>query len=150
MTSNSPLRNILWVAIGATVYYALLGFVYSKAPYTSMPQWWGAHGISRPFAVVSWFTLLNVAGALLSSIPVAIALVFAGKARPLGRAAVVGLLAALATVAGGLSEYGLPDSSGAWFGDIAQFLGICGAVVAVVAIVGRLPSNTSLERTREG
>jgi hypothetical protein len=143
------LRNILWVAIGATVYYGLLGFVYSKAPYTSMPQWWGAYGISKPFAVVSWFTLLNVAGAVLSSMPVAIALVFAGKARPLGRAAVVGLLAALAIAAGGLSEYGLPDSGGAWLADIAQFLGICGAVVASVALVGRLPSNTSLERTRD-
>jgi hypothetical protein len=143
------LRNILAVAISTAVYYTLLSFVYSNAPYTSPPQWWGIHSGSGPTRVISWFTLLNVGGALLSAIPVAIGLVFACKVRRIRSAVVVGFLAALVIVVGGLNQYGLPRSGGTWFADVVQFLGICGAVVGAVALIEGLPSNKSLERTRE-
>ena len=150
MPSTSTFRSVLVVAIGAATYYALLGFVYSKAPYTDMPHWWGAYSVSRSAAVISWFTLLNVAGAVLSAIPVAIGVVLVGKVHRIASAVIIGFLAALVIVAGGVSQYGWPQSGSTWFTDVAQFLGIGGAVVGVVVLIGRLPSNKSLERTREG
>ena len=96
MASNSPLRTVFAVVTCAAIYYVLLGFAYSNAPYTSMPQWWGGQAISKAAALISWFTLLNVVGAALASIPVAFGLVFVGKVQRVGRATIVGLLAALA------------------------------------------------------
>jgi hypothetical protein len=149
VASNSLLRTGVVVAICVAVYYALLSFVYSEAPYTSMPQWWVVHAMSKRGAIISWFTLLNVAGAVLSAIPVAIGLVFISKVHRLKSAVIVGFLAALLIVVGGFSEYGLPDSRGKWLVDLAQLLSIGGAVVGVVALIVGLPSNKSLERTRE-
>jgi hypothetical protein len=146
---SSLLRTFIVVAIGALVYYGLLSFIYSEAPYSSMPRWWLVHANSKRGVIISWFTLLNVLSAVLSAIPVAFGLVFISKVHRIGSAIVVGALVALLIGIGGFSEYGLPDSGGKWLVNLAPLVSIGGAVVGVVAVIVRLPSNTSLERTRE-
>jgi hypothetical protein len=67
-----PLRSTLVALVGAAVYFVLLWLLYARAPYAVIPHWWGHFMPNPPAALVTWFTLLNVGGAILAAIPVAL------------------------------------------------------------------------------
>jgi hypothetical protein len=134
-----PLRSILVALIGAAVYFALLWLLYARAPYAVIPHWWRHFVPNAPIALVTWFTLLNVGGAILAAIPVALGVVLGTAARRSRLALIIGVVPALYIVVGGLLEFGFPPSVNGWVVDIAQFSAISFAVVAMVALLQGFP-----------
>jgi len=90
-------------------------------------------------AVIGWFTLLNVGGAVLAAIPVALGVAFGATARKTTLALVVGVVPALYIVVGGFLEFGLPPQVDGWIVDIAQFLAVSLPVAALVALFRGFP-----------
>jgi len=68
------LRNLLSVAVMIVVYYFLLDFVMGRLPYAWLPHPWMDAFSSRRSGVAAWFALLNIVGAIVSAVPVAVAL----------------------------------------------------------------------------
>jgi hypothetical protein len=125
--------------LGVAVYYALLAFFYSIAPYTSMPHWWSAHLPAGSFSVVSWFALLNLGGALLAAIPVALGVVLVADGSRVLLGLIIGVVPALYIVGGGLIAFGTPSNIGAWVTNMAQFVRVSIAVAAAVALIQSCP-----------
>jgi hypothetical protein len=138
----SPLRPTLVALFGIAVYYALLGFLYARAPYAAMPHWWRAHLVTGPLAVMSWFTMLNLGGAALAAIPVGIGVVLSVNSRRNLLGLIIGVLPALYMVVGGLTQFGVPTNLVGWVVDMAQFLAVSLAVVAAVALIESCPLTT--------
>jgi hypothetical protein len=134
-----PLRSTLVVLLGAAVYFALLWFFYAWAPYTVIPQWLRHILPNARVALVTWFTLLNVGGAILAAIPVALGIVLGVSARRAVFGIIVGVVPALYILVGGVIEYGVPRNLEAWVVDIAQFFVVSLAVVAAVALFRGFP-----------
>ena len=139
MARPLPLRSVLVALIGAAVYYALLGLLYARAPYSAIPHWWREFAQSGPVAAASWFTLLNIAGAVLAAIPVAIGVMLGLKVRRAPVGLIIGLVSALVITGGGMLQYGVPPSAGAWVTDVAQFLAVSGAVVGTIVVLESCP-----------
>ena len=142
MAIPSHWRLTLVALVGVAVYYTLLGFLYARAPYSTMPHWWRAHVSPGPVAVVSWVTLLNLAGALLAAIPVAFGVVLGATSRRVPLGLIIGVVPALYIVGGGLIEFGVPHGLGAWVTDMAQFAAVSIAVAAAVASIQSCPLTT--------
>ena len=139
MNAYSLSRSLLLVVIGAAAYYALLGLSYAWAPYAAIPHWWREHILSGPAALASWFALINVLSALLSSLPVAIGLVIKAKDHALGFGMAIGVVAGLIISISGLAGYGPPANAMSWVTDAVQFLAVAAAISMSVAILRRLP-----------
>jgi hypothetical protein len=131
----SPLRIALVALVGAAVYFALLWLLYARAPYADIPHWWRHIVPNAPAALVTWFTLLNVGGALLAAIPVALGIVLGTNARRIALGMVIGVVPALDIVVRGIIEFGVPPTVSGWVVDIAQFFAVSLAVVAVVVLI---------------
>jgi hypothetical protein len=71
-------KRFVFVAALAIVYYMLGSFVFDRMPYTAIPAWW-AHAWPRRLTVMTWFQLLNVAGAAAAALPIAILVVWRAK-----------------------------------------------------------------------
>jgi ethanolamine transporter EutH len=136
---GTPLRSALVALIGAVVYFALLWLLCARVPYAVIPHWWRHFVPNATAALVTWFTLQNVGGAILAAIPVALGIVVGTKAHRVALGLVVGVVPALYIVVGGLMEYGVPPSVIGWVVDLGQFLAVSLAVVAVVALIQRRP-----------
>jgi len=134
-----PLRSVVVALIGAVVYSALLWLLYARAPYSVIPHWWLHFVPNSPVALVTWFTLLNVGGAILAAIPVAFGVLLGTTARRAALALIIGVVPALYIVVGGLMEFGLPPTVGGWVVDMAQFFAVSLAVVAIVALLQGFP-----------
>ena len=143
-----PLRATSIALAGAAVYFALLWLFYTWAPYTVIPHWWRNSSPNAAVAVVTWFTLLNVAGAILAAIPVALGVVLGTKTRRVALGLVIGMVPAFYIVVRACIEYGVPPNLEAWVVDIAQFVAVSLAVVAVLALIRGLPSSHRFERSR--
>jgi len=130
-----PLRGTLVALVGAAVYCALLWLLYARAPYSTIPHWWRNFASNAAVALVSWFSSLNVGGAILAAVPVAFGLVLGTKVRRLALGLTIGLVTAVYIVVGGLVEFGVPSSLEGWVVDTAQFFAVSLAVVAIVALV---------------
>jgi hypothetical protein len=135
----SPLRSATVVIIGAAIYFALLWVFYSITPYAPIPQWWRNFMPNGAVALGTWFSFLNVAGAILAAIPVAYGIVIAARVRRIALAVAIGLVPALYIVVGSIMEFGAPPSVTGWVVDIAQFLAVSLSVVAMVALVRGFP-----------
>jgi len=143
VVTRSPLRDVLTAVAGTAAYSALLWFAYTWAPYAEIPAWW-RHAIpDARVAVLGWFTLLNAGGAIAAAVPVAVALVFTATARRSALGWVIGVVAALYIVAGGVLEFGLPPRVDGWIIAIAQFLAVSLAVAAFVALFRGFPRTIS-------
>jgi hypothetical protein len=92
-----------------------------------------------PVALVTWFSLLNVGGAVLAAIPVAFGLVRCTEVRRLGLALGIGVVTAVYLVAGDLVEFGVPPSVEGWIVGIAQFFAVSLAVVVMVVLIQGYP-----------
>jgi hypothetical protein len=136
---GTPLRSALVALVGAVAYFALLRLLYARVPYAVIPHWWRQFVPNAAAALVTWFTLQNVGGAILAAIPVALGIVVGTKAHRVALGLVVGVVPALYIVVGGLMEYGVPPSVIGWVVDLGQFLAVSLAVVAVVALIQRRP-----------
>jgi hypothetical protein len=97
------------------------------------PQWWRV----RPR--VSWFVLINAAGAVLAALPVASGVVLFVKKQRLATAFLVGVPPSLYIMGSGLVAYGLPNYTAAWVVDVLQFLSIGLAVLLVAVLFSSLP-----------
>ena len=139
MVKPFPLRSVLVALIGVVVYFALLRLLYARAPYAVIPFWWRHFAPNGRVALVTWFTLLNVGGAVLAAIPVALGVVLGITARRTALALIIGVVPALYIVVGGLMEFGLPPRFDGWVVDITQFFAVELAVVAVVALLRGFP-----------
>jgi hypothetical protein len=135
----SPLRSASVALVGLAVYCTLLWLLYARAPYAAIPHWWRSFMPSRPVALVTWFSLLNVSGAILAAIPVAFVLVRGTGVRRLALASGIGVVAAVYIVVGGLVEFGVPPGVEGWIVDIAQFFAVSLAVVAMVVLIQGYP-----------
>jgi hypothetical protein len=143
-----PLRTASIALAGGALYFALLWFFYTWAPYTAIPHWWRHLSPNAAAAVVAWFTLLNVGGAILAAIPVALGVVFSANTRRVVLGLVIGLMPALYIAVSGCIEYGVPSNLEAWVVDTAQFVAVSLAVVGALALIRGLPSNNRFERSR--
>jgi hypothetical protein len=139
MVEPSRLRDALVALIGAVVYSALLWLLYARAPYAVIPHWWRHFVSNAPVALVTWFTLLNVGGAILAAIPVAFGVVLGTTARRVALGLIIGVVPALYIVVGGLMEFGVPPSGVGWVVDIAQFFAVSLCVMAVVVLIQVCP-----------
>ena len=90
-------------------------------------------------ALVTWFSLLNVGGAILAAIPVAFWLIRDTEVHRLALASGIGVVAAVYIVIGGLVEFGVPPSVEGWIVDIAQFFAVSFAVVVMVVLIQGYP-----------
>jgi hypothetical protein len=136
------MRFSLVAVLGVAVYYTLLGCLYARVPYAAIPHWWREHLFGGPAAVVSWFTVLNIVGALLAAIPVAIGLILSANTRRILLGLVIGVVAGLYIVVGGLLEFGVPASAGGWAIDMAQLIAVSLSVAAAVALIQSCPLTT--------
>lgn len=139
MAKLSSLRSASVALAGAVVYCALLWLLYAKAPYAAIPHWWRHFAPNGPIALVSWFSLLNVGGAILAAIPVAFGLVLGLKVHRFALGLAIGVVPAVYIVAGGLIEFGVPARVEAWVVEITQFFAVGLAVVAMVALIQGFP-----------
>jgi ethanolamine transporter EutH len=144
----TKLHSALVALVGAVAYFALLWLLYARAPYAVIPHWWRHLVPNATAALVTWFTLQNVGGAILAAIPVALGVVLGTKTRRVALGLVVGVLPALYIVVGGLMEYGVPPSVVGWVVDTGQFLAVSLAVVAVVALIQVCLPNNRLRANR--
>jgi hypothetical protein len=144
MSAHARLRIGLSALIGVLVYAVLLSFLYGRAPYAEIPQGWRQFVSNSTAAVVLWFTAINAGGAVLAAIPVAIGLILGIKTRRKTLALVIGVLPALYILVGGFVQYGRPPGLGGWIADIAQFIAVSLAILAMVApLESRLPGRWS-------
>ena len=134
-----PLRTVSIAIAGALFYFALLWLFYTIAPYTVIPHWWRHFSPNSTVAVVTWFTLLNVGGAILAAIPVALGVVLASGTSGVALGLVIGVMPALYMAVRACIEFGVPPTMEAWIVDIAQFFAVSLAVVAVVALIRGFP-----------
>jgi hypothetical protein len=134
-----PLRTVSIALAGAVVYFALLWLFYAIAPYSVIPHWWRHFSPNAAVAVVTWFTLLNVGGAILAAIPVALGVVLTSGSRGVVLGLVIGVMPALYMAVRVCIEFGVPPTVEAWVADIAQFFAVSLAVVAVVALIRGFP-----------
>jgi hypothetical protein len=88
---------------------------------------------------VSWFVLINAAGAVLAALPVASGVVLFVKKQRLATAFLVGVPPSLYIMGSGLVAYGLPNYTAAWVVDVLQFLSIGLAVLLVAVLFSSLP-----------
>jgi hypothetical protein len=135
----SSLRGASVALAGAAVYCALLWLLYAKAPYAAIPHWWRHFAPNGPVALVIWFSLLNVGGAILAAVPVAFGLVLGLKVHRFAFGLAIGVVPAAYIVAGGLIEFGVPARVEAWVVEITQFFAVGLAVVAMVALIQGFP-----------
>jgi hypothetical protein len=90
-----PLRATAIALAGAAAYFALLWLFYTWAPYTAIPHWWRHFSPNAAAAVVTWFTLLNLGGAILAAIPVALGVVLGAKSHRVALGLIIGMIPAL-------------------------------------------------------
>lgn len=140
MAGLHPLRTASVALVGALVYFALLGILYSIAPYAVIPHWWRHFLPNAPVAVATWFTFLNVGGAVLAAIPVALGVILGtNKARRAALGLVIGVVPALYIAFRAFIDFGVPPTINAWAVDIVQFIAVSLAVVAMVALIRGFP-----------
>jgi hypothetical protein len=139
LANLSPLRSASIVLIGAAVYFAFLWLFYAMAPYAPIPHWWRNFTPNAPVALATWFSLLNLGGAILAAIPVAFGVVLGTKVRRIALGLTIGVVPALYIVVGAIFEFGVPPSVTGWVVEIAQFFAVSLAVVAMVALVQDFP-----------
>ncbi len=141
MDVSTRWRFLLAVLVGAGVYLALLEVSYGflEDSYIPPPRWWTDHLQRRSVASVSWFVLINAAGAVLAALPAAIGVVLGAKTHKLALGFVVGVLPGLYIMGSGLVAYGLPKYAAAWVVDVLQFLSISLAVLLAVVLFLSLP-----------
>jgi hypothetical protein len=139
VANPQPLRSTLVALMGAAVYFALLWLFYAWAPYTVIPHWLRNSLPNARAALVTWFTLLNVGGAMLAAIPVALGIVLGVKSRRVALGMIIGVVPALYILLGSVIEFGVPPTAEAWIVDIAQFFAVSLAVVAVIALIRAFP-----------
>jgi hypothetical protein len=121
---NSRFSTTLLALCLAAAYFYVLGIL--KLPYAEVPTGWLSHSPSRHIGVVTWLELLDVAGALIAALPVALVLTWRLSPNYLRWAFVVAAPAALYSVIGLGSTF------------IAEPRRADVLLVAVVAAVARL------------
>jgi hypothetical protein len=139
MVKLSLLRRVSVVLIGAALYFALLWLLYARAPYADIPHWWRRFMPNAPVALVTWVSLLNLGGAILAAIPVALGVLLGTKVHRVALGLAIGVVPALYIVGGAIIQFGVPPSVAGWIADIAQFFAVSLAVVAIIALVEGFP-----------
>jgi hypothetical protein len=130
---------LLAALIGAGVHliYGLLQDSYIP------PAWWQDH-LRLRLGVVTWFTLINCAGALLAAIPVAWCLARFARAHKMALSLSIGVPPSLYIMGSGLIDYGLPHYTSAWIVEFLQFLSISLAILVIVTLSPRRATGAML------
>jgi hypothetical protein len=139
VANSYSVRTASIALVGATIYFALLWLLYTRAPYAVIPHWWRHFSPNAATAVVTWFTLLNVGGAIFAAIPVALWMVLGAKARGAALGLVIGVIPALYIAVRSFIEFGVPPTVDAWVVDIAQFFAVSLAVAVAVVLIRGFP-----------
>ena len=87
----------------------------------------------------AWIAVLNVGGAFLIAIPVALGVVLSTNYNRNVLALIIGLVSAFYYHVGFLIAFGVPRRAFDWVWVVAQFLATGFAVVAMVALIQRFP-----------
>ena len=133
----------LTTAALSLLYFLLTNLVYSKLPYLSVPSQWVWP--SRVVALVTWFQLLNVTGALVAALPVALFIALRVADAKLRMALLIGAITTLATFVFSGTGQG-PTSSSApswalWINEATLDLALVLATPVLVRLIIALPSN---------
>ena len=124
-------------------YYLLANLVFSKLPYVSVPSQWVWP--SRAVGVVAWFQLLNITGALVAALPVALFVATRVAGAKLLMAFWIGALSTLATLVFSGRGEGPTSSSAApwalWVNEATLVLALMLATPLLVRLIIALPSN---------
>jgi hypothetical protein len=135
-------RTFIVAVVSALAYYALLSAIYPRLPYVDVPAWWRSHWPSASVGLVSWFTLLNAAGAVAASIPVSLGLVWGLTSRRVAVGFGAGMLCAVAIAVGALVQYRSQLSSIALVTAAAQLVVIGVSVPILVRLIESRPLTT--------
>ena len=87
--SRQWLQLSLMAGVLGLIYFGLAHLVFSRLPYTALPDGWLAAWPSRRIGVSAWFELLSIAGAVLAALPVALVIALRANQRRLLLALVV-------------------------------------------------------------
>jgi hypothetical protein len=136
-------RLILTVIVLAASYYFLTGTVIQRLPWALVPTWWSRMWPSRSTAVLSWFDLLNLAGALIASLPIAIVIRFLVRQYQYGVALIVATtVAGVVLISGYINYPPHPDNASSWWlSSVVLFMVLGGAPPFVVWLCRLAPSN---------
>jgi hypothetical protein len=142
---SSRWRFLLAALVGAGMYLALLRVSYGFLQDSYIPpSWWQDHLRVPPVNAISWFLLINGAGALFTAIPVAFCLARFAKTHIFALSIAVGVPPSLYIIGSGLAEYGLPRYAAAWIIEVFHFASISLAIPLVVAFFPRRPNRAML------
>ena len=133
----------LTAAALSLAYYLLANLVFSKLPYASVPTPWVWP--SRAVGAVAWFQLLNITGALVAALPVALFIATRVAGEKLRMALWVGAVTTLATFVFNGPGEGPTSSSAApwalWINEATLVLALVLATPLLVRLMIALPSN---------
>jgi hypothetical protein len=136
-------RLMLTVIVLAVSYYFLTGIVNQRLSWALVPTWWSRIWTSRSAAVLSWFDLLNLIGALVASLPIAIAIKFLFRRHQYWVALMVATtVAGVVLVSGYINYPPRPDNASSWWlSSLVLFIALCSAPLVVVWLCRLAPSN---------
>jgi hypothetical protein len=90
-------KQAIPVGTASIAYYFLCDLIMQRLPWLSIPTWTAAW-LSRSTVTVAWFQLLNVGGALLAAVPIALVLALMAGTQRIRLALVIGGLTAAAAL----------------------------------------------------
>ena len=118
------------------IYFGLAHLVFTRLPYTALPDGWLAAWPSRRIGVSIWFELLNIAGAVLVALPVALVIAWRANQHRLLLALVVACPTALWYLIGASQYSGLAPH--------VPWPALVDVAVTVLALLFALPTLVGL------
>lgn len=90
--------HALAIAALAVVYYASVHTIMPRMPFVDLPSWWRIPWPSRRIDAFTWLQTVQVGGAILAAIPVALAIAWGATSRRFVVALAVAAPTALSTL----------------------------------------------------
>jgi len=143
---GSRLRYGLTVAVLAGAYYGLATLLFEKMPYASIPAWWLAAWPSRHAGLLAWFQTLNVIGALVAALPIALLVTWGVGRHKLWTALAIAAATTVvvfvqAPASGSLPSAHPASAASLWLNDLVLAGSLLFAVPLLVRLLAILPSN---------
>jgi hypothetical protein len=133
----------------AILFYFLSSISMERMPFALLPSWWMGMWASHRWGVYTWFGLLNVTGAVLAAIPIAILLRLLIERNRVRAAFIVGVITALVVTGSGIREYSPFSGPAIALMDLELFLAFVLAVPLLIWLLRALPRNERIAESRQ-
>jgi hypothetical protein len=140
------LRYSLSVAVLTAAYYLIASAVFGRLPYVSPHSWWLSLFPSRRLGVLAWFQAMNVVGAFVAAVPIALLLTWRVPQYKQAAALIIGSIVTAAVIIQAVALYTpLPahaaPASVLWLNYACLAGSLFFAVPLVTRFLAILPSN---------